>query len=111
MPQAAGTGKGKETAEPSMSIEPIRRRDAVLLAVAFEGGLVLLALLLGCPLRLPPLEQTHGNARDLGWGVAATVPLLLGFWACVRWPVGPLARIKRFSEEFIAPFFGNCTAL
>ena len=92
-----------------MSLEPVRRRDAVLLALGFEGGLVLLAGLLGWLLGQPPLAQTLWSARDLGLGIAATLPLLLGFWICVRWPIGPLARIKRFSEEFIRPFFRACT--
>jgi membrane protease YdiL (CAAX protease family) len=86
-----------------------RRRDALLLAIGFEGGLVLLAWLLGWVLEQPPLAKTHWNTRDLGLSVAATLPLLVGFAICVRWPIGPLARIKRFSDEFIRPFFRPCT--
>src|SRR5262249_8284561 len=93
-----------------MSLEPVPRRDAVLLAVGFEAGLIVLAWLLGWLLQQPPLELTRWNVRDLGLGVAATLPLLVGFWICVRWPVGPLARIKQFSEEFIRPLFRACTA-
>jgi membrane protease YdiL (CAAX protease family) len=92
-----------------MSLEPISRRDACLLAIGFEGGLILLAWLLGWLLEKSPLDQVHWSARDLGFGAAATLPLLLGFWICVRWPIGPLARIKRFSDEFIRPLFRACT--
>src|SRR5437667_12673260 len=92
-----------------MSCEPMRRRDTLLLAVGFEGGLLLLALILGWLLSQPPLAQTHWNARDFGWGLVATLPLLLGLSICLRWPLGPLRRIKRFSEQFIRPLFRTCT--
>lgn len=92
-----------------MTTEPVRRRDVLLLAVGFEGGLALLAWLLGWLLGQPPLGKAHWTARDLGLGIAATLPLVLGFAICVRWPIGPLARIKSFSDEFIRPFFRPCT--
>jgi membrane protease YdiL (CAAX protease family) len=91
-------------------MEPMRRRDALLLALGFEGGLLLLAWLLGWLLGQPPLEHTRWNWRDLGIGVATTVPLLLGLLVCIRWPVGPLGRIKGISDEFIRPVFQRCTA-
>jgi membrane protease YdiL (CAAX protease family) len=92
-----------------MPMEPMRRRDAVLLTVAVEGGLLVLALLLGWLLGQSPLGQIHGNVHDVALGLAATLPLLIAFWAFVRRPIGPLARIKQLSGEFIAPFFQNCT--
>jgi membrane protease YdiL (CAAX protease family) len=94
-----------------MQMEPPRRRDALLLAIAFEGGLLVVAWLLGWWWKQPPHEHTMLTARDLGLGVAASLPLLVGFWICVRWPVGPLARIKQFSDEVIRPLFRNCTIL
>jgi membrane protease YdiL (CAAX protease family) len=94
-----------------MEIESMPRRDALLLAISFEGGLVLLALLLGWLFGEPPLQRVYWTADDLGMGIAATGPLLLGFWVCLRWPVRPLRRIKQFSEEFIRPFFKACSVL
>src|SRR5262249_24466171 len=44
-------------------------------------------------------------------GAAATVPLLLGLWICIRWPFGPLRRIKGISKEFIRPLFRACTVV
>jgi membrane protease YdiL (CAAX protease family) len=90
-------------------MEPMRRRDALLLALSFEGGLLLLAWLLGWLLGQPPLEHTRWNWSDLGIGVATTLPLLLGLLVCIRWPVGPLGRIKSISDEFIRPVFQRCT--
>ncbi|HZT79772.1 MAG TPA: CPBP family intramembrane glutamic endopeptidase [Gemmataceae bacterium] len=94
-----------------MSDELASRRAALLVAVGFEGGLGLLALLLGWLLGQPPLDGLHLRAVDGLWGALAALPMLLGFLACVRWPVGPLARIKRFSDEMVRPFFAACSLI
>jgi len=94
-----------------MRTELARRRDAVLLGIGFEGGFVVLAWLLGWLLNQPPFAVLHWRVADAAWGIAASLPLLFGLWLCLRWPVGPLARIKRFSEDVIAPLFQPCTML
>lgn len=94
-----------------MDFEPIARR-IIWLAVAFEGGLALLAVGLGClPGVQPPLPKIHWIGRDAVCGVLACLPLLVVFVICVRWPVGPLIRIKEISEEFIREWFSSCTLL
>ena len=92
-------------------MDPPGRRHAISLALGFEGGLLLLAWLLGWLFSQPPLAQTRWNWGDFGTGAAATVPLLLGLWICIRWPFGPLRRIKGISEEFIRPLFRACTVV
>jgi membrane protease YdiL (CAAX protease family) len=88
---------------------PPRRREVVLLAVLFEGGLGVLALalawLIGCPLG----QSLSIDGRDILFGVAATLPLLLIFLLCLHWQIRPLVRIKAFAEEFIKPLFRPCT--
>ena len=94
-----------------MDFEPTTRR-IVWLAVAFEGGLALLALGLGwLPGVQAPLPKIHWIARDAAWGIVGCLPLLVIFFICVRWPVGPLVRIKQLSEEFIRDWFSSCTLL
>ena len=87
-------------------------RRIVWLAAAFEGGLALLALGLGwLPGVQAPLPKIHWIARDAAWGIVACLPLLVVFFICVRWPVGPLVRIKQLSEEFIREWFASCSVL
>jgi membrane protease YdiL (CAAX protease family) len=94
-----------------MDFEPITRR-IVWLAVAFEGGLALLALGLGLiPAVQAPLPKIRWIAQDAAWGIVACLPLLVVFLICVRWPFGPLVRIKQLSEEFIRDWFSSCTLL
>ena len=96
--------------EETPSEQP-RREPIVLLAILLEGGLAVLAWLLGWSLDRPPLERVYWQMHDAALGVAASLPLLLVFALCVRWPLGPLAGIKRFSEEIIRPLFAPCTLL
>ncbi len=92
--------------------EELRRRlQVVLLGVAVEGGLIGLAWPLGWLLGQPPLGTFHWSAVAVGWGVAATLPMLALFLLIHRWPLGPLARIRRFLDEVVQPLLRGCTLL
>jgi membrane protease YdiL (CAAX protease family) len=81
------------------------RRRLVLLAVAFEGGLGLTACALGWWPGPSPWRAFALDAAGVLWGLIAAVPPVLGFLAMWRWPLGPLARLKRLSQEFVGPLF------
>lgn len=66
---------------------------------------------LGWLLKCPPLAQFRWDLCDALLGIAASVPMLLLFFACIRWPFGPLAKIKRVAEDFIRPLFAGATVL
>jgi membrane protease YdiL (CAAX protease family) len=88
-----------------------QRQTVVLLAVAVEGGMIVLAWALGWLLDQPPLQTFHWTYSGALWGAAAALPVLALFLAVARWPVGPLARVKRFSEEVIYPLLAPCSVL
>jgi membrane protease YdiL (CAAX protease family) len=94
-----------------MSDDSSDRRSIVLLAIAVEGGLFLLAILLGWLLNQPTFELFRWNVVDALRGLAAAMPMVILFFIMLRWPIGPLARIKRFSEEVIRPLLAPCTVL
>jgi membrane protease YdiL (CAAX protease family) len=83
--------------------ERTARNTVVGLAIAVEGGLIGLSWLLGWLLSCAPLARFAFDERSLLWGVAAALPMLAGFFAAVRWPVGPLGRIKDFTDRVIRP--------
>jgi membrane protease YdiL (CAAX protease family) len=85
------------------------RWQALLLGVVFEGGMALLALFLGWLLGQPALETFHWSLAAVAVGAVASVPMLALFLGIERWPVGPLARIRRFLDETIVPLFGRCS--
>lgn len=89
--------------------DEIGRRPLVLLAILFEGGLGVVACLVGWWLDIPLWQMIHWQIEAVLWGIAGCLPMLLGFWACLRWPLGPLKPIKEFSERIIRPLFRPCT--
>ncbi len=96
---------------PGMRNDPLRRREIILLAVLFEGGLGVLAAGTGWLIGSPPWTSLHWDVRDALYGIGATLPLLLIFLLCLRWPFGPLKRIKAFAGEVIKPLFRACSLL
>ena len=87
-------------------MEPI-----VWLAILFEGGLLVAALVLGWWLDHPPLEQVHLSWEAVTWGILATLPLLLIMAYCTRsrWP--PLRSLLREVQQEIVPLFAGCSTL
>jgi membrane protease YdiL (CAAX protease family) len=92
-----------------MVLERRNRPAIVRTALWFEGGLGLLAWLVGWWLGFPPLASFHWDSRSALVGLAACAPMLLFFWLCERWPVGPLVRLRDFSDQVIRPLFVGCT--
>src|SRR5271166_425787 len=85
------------------------RNDVLRLAVLVEGGLVVLAVVLGWLLRLSPAQDIHWDWFDACRGVVLTLPLLLVGFLLLRWPFGPFLRIKQFTQEILCPMLAPCT--
>jgi membrane protease YdiL (CAAX protease family) len=86
-------------------------RTIVLLAILVEGGLIVVAWLLGWLLGQPPLRTFAWDYAGALWGLAGTLPMALLFLLILRWPVGPLRPIRRFSEEVLRPMLAPCSVL
>ncbi len=84
-------------------------RHFALAAAAFEGSLALLAVglawLLGTP---PPLGTFRLDWRQAALGLAASMPLLVLFWCCLKYPWPPLRKIAGILDETIVPLFRDC---
>jgi membrane protease YdiL (CAAX protease family) len=91
--------------------EESTREPIVLLAIVVEGGLLLSAWVLGWMLEQPPLKRFQWTLQGALQGVAATVPMLGLFWVLERWPVGPMAPIKDFTNRIICPLLAPCTVV
>jgi hypothetical protein len=81
------------------------------LAVAVEGGMLVVALMLGYLLDCPILAQTVLDWQHMAVALAATVPLVAGFLVLYAWPAGPLIEIKRFLDQMVRRVFGQCSLL
>jgi membrane protease YdiL (CAAX protease family) len=94
-----------------MASEHLRRRGPFLVAIVFEGGLVLLAWGIGWVVGESPWANLSWSAGDLGLGILATLPLLAAFALCVKLPGKAFARIRGICNEIIRPFFGACSVI
>jgi membrane protease YdiL (CAAX protease family) len=91
-------------------ILPLRRR-LVWLGGLLEGSLGLVAGLLGWFFDQPWWDRIHWEMEAAVWGIGTCVPMLCGFVGCMYSRLGPLARIKQFSQEIVGPLFASCTVL
>jgi hypothetical protein len=94
-----------------MSEVAAQRNLVIGLAIGVEGGMIVLAEVLGRFFGHPPLRTLSWDGRDALHGVAAALPMLLLFFVVVRWPVGPLGRIKKFSEQVLCPLLAPCSVI
>ncbi len=87
----------------------MERRSLLLIAVAFEGGLILLAWGLGAVLATPPFGGLRLTWQAAGYGVLAGLPLLAGLAVVSRsrWP--PLARLRQTVDDVVTHLFAGCT--
>jgi membrane protease YdiL (CAAX protease family) len=86
-----------------------KREVVIILAVFFEFGLAPIALFLGWLLGHPALKTFQWSLEAALWGVVATVPLILMFLGILRWPFGPLARVKKFCDDEVVPLLEKST--
>jgi len=106
-----------ETDEANSSSEAQPAR-LTLLALAFEGGLGMLALMIGWLAGHSPaigMEWDMATAtRQLaavGWGLAATVPLLMALLLLDRFPLGPIQSVKDIAQDLIGRMFRGASIL
>src|SRR5262245_17768709 len=90
---------------------PGDRNAIILLAVVVEGGLILVSWALGWLFDQLPLSRLSWDGWDALLGAAGSAPMLLAFAVMVRWPVGPLGRIKEFTDKVIRPLMAPCTVV
>jgi membrane protease YdiL (CAAX protease family) len=81
----------------------------VWLAIALEGGLLLVALGGGLLLGVPPFGGANINPGGLALGAAATLPTILLMWWLSRSNWRPLRRLRREVEDTIVPLFADCS--
>ena len=84
------------------------RGDFLNLAAVFEGGLALLAVVLGFATGISPLQSLVWDWRAVAWGIAGAVPIFVFFLFSYFFSFGPLKRIKRFLLDVLGPPLAAC---
>ena len=89
----------------------MKRGQLLLVALGFEGALLVLALALGAAIGAPPFHDLQVSWRAVGQRTAAAAPLLLALSLAtrIRWP--PLMRLDREIREIVARVFARATMI
>lgn len=88
--------------------EPMSKGRFLVLATVFEGGLLVLAFLLGWWLDRNPLAGLRWQGRALSLGLLGTLPLLVFFGVSYRLEIPQMERIKRMLLESLGPLLARC---
>jgi membrane protease YdiL (CAAX protease family) len=99
------------TDEPEESGPDTARETVVLLAILVEGGLLVLAALLGWAFDRPVVRDLNWDGTDALRGLAAALPMIGAFFLVQYVPAGPLRRLRRFAEEVVRPLLAPCTII
>ena len=76
--------------------------------VLLEAGLAPTSILIGWLVGYSPLNDFSWNTDAAIWGMGAALPMLVFLALTIRWPFGPLRRIKAFFDRELAPLLGGC---
>ncbi len=84
-------------------------KNIASIAATFEGSLAIIAVALGWAFGVMPTETLRWSLPAVGWGLVATVPMLVLLWICVNVPWRPLDNLTRKVEETIRPLLQGCS--
>lgn len=74
----------------------------------FEGAVLVAAFAGGWMTGTNPVSKLEWNLRDFGFGVAATVPMLILLAICFLAPSRGLQQIREFVRDVIGPYLVEC---
>ena len=80
-------------------------------ATVFEGGLLVVAFLLGWLVNISPTAQLTWSWKDFGLGVAATSPMLLVLAAGWMSKLNGMQQIRELVRNLLGPFLVRCRLL
>ncbi|MEX1230303.1 MAG: type II CAAX endopeptidase family protein [Planctomycetaceae bacterium] len=89
-------------------MQTLERSFFLNMAAVFEGGLLLVALFLGWLMGINPIQYLYADAEAVGWGLLATVPMLILFAISFRYPVGSMRTIKKILIDTLGAPLAAC---
>jgi len=81
------------------------------IAVAFELGVLVVAIAVGWAVGRPVVPLLRPTAIDSLLALPATIPLLVALWAVIRSPWPPFRRLLQEVDAHVAPLFAACSGL
>ena len=94
--------------EPDPELAAEEQPDILFSAVAVEGGVGLLALAIGWYRGVSPWSYVRWEPGIVLWSILATLPAVLIGWLMLRFPIGPLRRLRRITRSLVTKVFSGC---
>lgn len=88
--------------------EPMTVSQFLLSAGLFEGGLLVVAFVLGWILGVNPTAELQWTTEGFGLGAVATIPMLLLLAACFLSTAGGIRQIRNFLRDVLGPVLDQC---
>jgi len=88
----------RSTASPAMSVRTMLR---------VQGGIVVVAIVLGLIFRQDLLGQIHFSIEALNWSVVGTALMLFTGWWLIDKPWGWIRELKDLMRQVVVPLFRN----
>lgn len=95
------------TGRPDNS-QPLTLSQFLSGAGLFEGGLLLLAFVLGWLFSVNPTEELRWSLHDFGYGLLAVIPLILLLAAAWLSRSDGLVQIRHFLRDLLGPLLVRC---
>ena len=73
-----------------------------------EGALLVAAFFLGWLMDFSPTQDLSWNLSDLGYGLLATLPMLLILLAVLLFPGSGVRQIRKFMRDTLGPLLSRC---
>lgn len=103
MPIGAADMDDDQSQLPAMTLPQFLQSAAL-----FEGGLLLVAFVLGWLVSTSPTEHLYWTFEDFGFGCLATLPMLLFGSAAFLSQSSAMTSIREFLRESIGPYLAQC---
>jgi hypothetical protein len=88
--------------------DPPPSRHFPVKAAIFEGGLALVALVLGAMLGVNPMRTLDSSMAAIGWGTLGAIPPLVALAVMLRVPWRPLRNLLDVVDRAVVPAFRQC---
>jgi len=88
--------------------EPMTVSQFLLSAGLFEGGLLVVAILVGWLIGIAPTGELTWSLHDFGLGLLATIPMLLLLAAAWLSNSNGLQQIRKFLRDMLGPLLDKC---
>ncbi len=86
----------------------MNRSRFVWMATVFEGGLIVIAYVIGWVTEIDPLALLDWKGESLALGLLGTLPLLMFFGVTYRLSIPQLQDIRRLLVDTLGPLLASC---